>query len=109
MTIGSPTIARIKRANPALVRSWLKRRAQTALARAGYLITKLDDDSIRYVAPSFSDEVPPPARSEEALRPDHPRLRFARCLRCPRQSGSGAHPMARLVPEEEPLAGLVPG
>ena len=73
MTIGSPTIARIKRANPAL-RVWLKRRAQTALARFGYLITKLDGDSIRYLEPSYSVEVPLPAGAEEELRHDHPRL-----------------------------------
>jgi len=74
MTDGSPTLARIKRANPALMRSWLKRRAQTALARSGYLITKLDEESIRYVAPSYNGDVPLPVGAEEALQPDHPRL-----------------------------------
>lgn len=74
MTDGSPTLARIKRANPALIRSWVKRRAKTALVRSGYLITKLDEDSVRYVAPSYSGEVPLPAGAEEALRADHPRL-----------------------------------
>ena len=74
MTDGSPTIARIKRANPTFVSSWLKRRAQTALARSGYLITKLDEDAIRYLEPSHSGKIPLPDGAEEALRPDAERL-----------------------------------
>jgi hypothetical protein len=64
----------MSRGNPAQVRAWAKRRLQTRLARAGYLVSRLDEDSVRYLEPSYNGDVPLPAGAEEALKADNPRL-----------------------------------
>jgi hypothetical protein len=70
----SPLIARLKRANPALVSSWTKRQVKSVAARSGYLVTRLDDEARRYARVSHNDEVPLPAGAEAALRHDNPKL-----------------------------------
>ena len=45
-----------------------------ALARRGYLLTKLDDEAQRYVSATHNDSVPLPAGAEEYLRADNPEL-----------------------------------
>jgi hypothetical protein len=64
----------VRRANPALVRSWTKRQIKTAAARSGYLVTRLDDEARRYARVSHNDEVELPAGAEETLRQDNPKL-----------------------------------
>jgi SAM-dependent methyltransferase len=66
--------ARVKRANPALVRAWTRRQVKSAAARSGYLVTKLDDEARRYARVSHNDDVPLPAGAEQALRQDNPAL-----------------------------------
>lgn len=70
----SRTLARIRRANPALVKQWSKRRLQTRLARAGYLVTRLNDDTVRYVEPSYDGGIPLPTGAAETLKADNGRL-----------------------------------
>lgn len=70
----SPVLARLRRANPDLVRGWLKRKTQAKLAQAGYLVTRLDEESRKYVEPSHDHDVPLPNGAEEYLRQDNPRL-----------------------------------
>lgn len=72
--MASPLIARLKRANPALVKDAVKRRTQVALARKGYLITRIDEEGRRYFEVSHESDVPLPAGAEEFLRADNPRL-----------------------------------
>ncbi len=62
------------RANAGQAKAWVKRQAQTQLARRGYLVSRLDDESVRYLEPSYNGEVPLPAGAEETLRPDNVRL-----------------------------------
>lgn len=64
----------MRRANPTLVKAWVKRWLQTRLARAGYLVSRLDEESIRYLEPSYNGEVPLPSGAEETLQADNPRL-----------------------------------
>ena len=64
----------MKRVSIGPVKDWAKRSLQTRLARSGYLISRLDEESIRYLEPSHSGDVPLPAGAEESLRFDHPRL-----------------------------------
>ena len=70
----SAITARIKRANPQLVKGWAKRKAQTALVRSGYLVTRVDDEARKYLEVSHDNDVPLPAGAEETLRADNPRL-----------------------------------
>jgi SAM-dependent methyltransferase len=70
----NPLVARAKRANPALVRSWVRRQAKAAAARSGYLVTKLDDEARRYARVSHNDEVALPEGAEATLRGDNPEL-----------------------------------
>jgi len=67
-------MARARRANPALVRSWTKRKIKSAAARGGYLVTKLDDEARRYARVSHNDAVALPPGAEETLRGDNPKL-----------------------------------
>jgi hypothetical protein len=64
----------MRRANPALVKSWAKRQVQTRLARRGYLVSRLDEESVRYLEPSYNGDVALPAGAEETLKPDNARL-----------------------------------
>ncbi len=70
----SQLLAKLKRANPSLVGSWAKRQAKSAIARRGYLVTKMDTEARRYARVSHNDEVPLPPGAEEALRLDNPKL-----------------------------------
>ncbi|KAA1427474.1 putative sugar O-methyltransferase [Nocardioides antri] len=70
----SQVLAKLKRANPSLVRSWAKRQAKAAAARSGYLVTKLDGEAQRYARVSHNDAVALPPGAEETLRQDNPRL-----------------------------------
>jgi hypothetical protein len=70
----SPALARVKRANPALVSSWARRKLKSAAARSGYLVTRLDDEARRYARVSHNDEVPLPPGAEATLRGDNPKL-----------------------------------
>jgi SAM-dependent methyltransferase len=66
--------ARIRAVRPAPVWAALKDRLQSRLVRAGYLVAKLDEESIRYLVPSHDHAIPLPPGAEETLRADHPRL-----------------------------------
>jgi len=67
-------IARAKRANTQLVRHWLIRRARVGAARAGIVITRVDEETRRSVSLTHNDAVPLPAGAEEYLRADNPEL-----------------------------------
>lgn len=79
-------VARVIGARPVVVRGWAESRAQTLLARKGLLLTRLDDDqmrfiltrldyeAMRYFQPSHNDEAELPAGTAEYLRADNPRL-----------------------------------
>jgi putative sugar O-methyltransferase len=73
-TTTSPLAARLRRANPTLIRQWAKRRLQATIARSGYLVTRLDQESRHYLEPSHNGEVPLPPGAAEELRNDNPRL-----------------------------------
>lgn len=66
--------ARAKRATPRLVAQGLARRARMGAARAGILISRVDEETKRYVSVTHNDEVPLPAGAEEYLRGDNPKL-----------------------------------
>lgn len=68
-------VARARRANPELVRSWFLRRARMGAARAGILISRVDEETRRYVSVTHNDEVALPAGAEAELQADNPRLR----------------------------------
>ena len=68
-------VAKAKRANPRLVRDWAIRRARISAARAGILISRVDEETRRYVSLTHNDEVPLPEGAEAYLRADNPRLR----------------------------------
>lgn len=70
----SPFVARLKRANPSLVADATKRRVRMALARRGYLVSRLDEEGRRYFEVSHEGDIPLPAGAEEFLRADNPRL-----------------------------------
>ena len=70
----NPFVARLKRADPQLVKQWAKRQVKAGAARSGYLIDKLDDDTKRYVTLSHNDEVPLPPGAEQTLQRDNPEL-----------------------------------
>lgn len=67
-------MARMARANPELARQWATRQVKQRLARFGYLVTKLDDESRRYVSVSHNSEVGLPPGAEATLRIDNPEL-----------------------------------
>ncbi|MDZ5620015.1 class I SAM-dependent methyltransferase [Nocardioides sp. HM23] len=67
-------IARAKRANPELVRHWLLRRARMGAARAGIMVSRIDEESRRYVDVTHNDAVPLPPGADEYLRADNPAL-----------------------------------
>lgn len=69
-----PIVARMKRANPSLVAGAVKRRTQAALARRGYLVTRIDEEGRRYFEVSHDSDVPLPPGAESHLRADNPRL-----------------------------------
>lgn len=68
-------VARARRANPELVRSWFLRRARMSAARAGILISRVDEETRRYVSVTHNDEVALPEGAESYLQADNPRLR----------------------------------
>lgn len=70
----SAFVAKAKRARPELVRGWLERRVKMGAARAGFMISRIDEDSRRYVQVTHNDEVALPAGAEETLRSDNPAL-----------------------------------
>lgn len=67
-------LAKAKRANPSLVRSWVTSRAKIAAAKAGLSITRLDEDGRRYFQVTYNDAEPLPAGAEQTLRMDNPDL-----------------------------------
>lgn len=70
----SRSLALIRRAQPGLVKGWVRTRTKAAIAKSGYLVTRMDGDSRRYVSVSHNDEVALPAGAEERLRADNPEL-----------------------------------
>lgn len=66
--------ARARRANPRLVAQGVARRARVRLARAGIVVSRLDEDTRRAVNLTHNDAVPLPAGAEDYLRGDNPRL-----------------------------------
>jgi putative sugar O-methyltransferase len=70
----SKFLARLKRADAQLASQWLRRRAKETMARTGYLVTRLDDESRRYVTVSHNSAVPLPAGAEATLRTTNPEL-----------------------------------
>lgn len=52
----------------------VKRGTQRALARRGYLLTRIDEEGQRYFEVSHESDVPLPAGAESFLRADNPRL-----------------------------------
>ena len=67
-------VARAKRANPQLAAGWLARRARMRAAKAGILISRVDEETRRYVSITHNDQVPLPAGVEAHLRSDNPQL-----------------------------------
>jgi hypothetical protein len=67
-------LARAKRANPRSMSSAVTRRARMRLARAGIVVSRLDEDMRRAVNLTHNDAVPLPAGAEEFLRADNPQL-----------------------------------
>ena len=67
-------LAKARRANPELVRGWLRRRAKAGAARAGFMVSRIDEEGRRYVAVTHNDDVPLPPGAEAELRQDNPRL-----------------------------------
>lgn len=54
--------------------AWLRRQTKAGAARAGIMISRLDEESRRYIAVNHNDSVPLPAGAEDLLRRDNPRL-----------------------------------
>jgi hypothetical protein len=67
-------MARAKRANPRLVGNAVARRARVRLARAGIVVSRLDDDMRRAVNLTHNDAVALPPGAEAYLRSDNPKL-----------------------------------
>src|ERR1700683_827591 len=79
-------VARAIGARPVAVRAWAESQAQTLLARNGLLLTRLNDDqmrfiltrldyeAMRYFQPSHNDEAALPAGAADYLSAGHPRL-----------------------------------
>jgi SAM-dependent methyltransferase len=67
-------IARAKRANPQLVRHWLVRRARMSAARAGIMISRVDEETRRAVSLTHNDAVALPAGAEAYLTSENPEL-----------------------------------
>lgn len=67
-------LARARRANPRLVGGAVARRARMRLARAGIVVSRLDEDMRRAVNLTHNDAVPLPEGAEAYLRADNPRL-----------------------------------
>ena len=67
-------VAKIKRADARLATQWLKRQTKASIARTGYLVTRMDEESRRYVAVTHNDEVALPRGAEARLRSDSPQL-----------------------------------
>ena len=67
-------MAKAKRANPELVRGWLRRKAKSGAARAGFMVSRLDEEGRKYVAVTHNDAVPLPPGAEAELTADNPRL-----------------------------------
>ncbi len=66
--------ARAKRANPRAVPAWASRRVKATAARAGIMISRVDDETRRYVSVTHNDEFQLPAGAESYLRADNPTL-----------------------------------
>lgn len=73
-TGNSRSLALIRRARPATLKGWVRTRSKAALARSGYLVTRLDGESRRYVSVTHNDAEPLPAGAEQYLRADNPEL-----------------------------------
>lgn len=67
-------VAKLKRADVRTTTQWLKRQTKATIARTGYLVTRMDDDSRRYVAVTHNEAAPLPPGAEAELRADNPRL-----------------------------------
>ena len=65
--------ARLRRADPQVAGRWAKRQAKAAVARSGYLVTKIDDEARRYVSLTNNEEVPLPPDAAQALQLDNPK------------------------------------
>ncbi len=75
MTPRNPTVAaRVKRVNPRSMRTWATRQVKSTAARAGIMISRVDEETRRYVAVTHNDEVALPAGAEAHLRADNPQL-----------------------------------
>ena len=70
----SRSLALLRRANPGALKTWARNKSKAAIARTGYLVTRVDDESRRYVSVTHNDEVPLPAGAEQLLRADNPDL-----------------------------------
>ena len=70
----SQLVARLKRVDGPLARQWLTGQAKRAAARAGYLVTRMDDKSRRYVSVTHNTDVPLPAGAEQTLNTNNPAL-----------------------------------
>lgn len=70
----SPIIAKARRANPSRIRNWTAERVKVAAARAGFVVSRLDDESRHYVRVSHNDDIPLPPGAEATLRGDNPKL-----------------------------------
>ena len=70
----STAAAKLRRARPSQARRWVSQRAKVAAARAGFLVTRLNDESRHYVQITHNDTVPLPAGAEAELRQDNARL-----------------------------------
>ncbi len=65
-------VARLKRADAHAAGRWAKRQAKSAMARSGYLVSRIDDEARRYVSLTYNDDVPLPPGAEATLQPDNP-------------------------------------
>ncbi|TAM89737.1 MAG: hypothetical protein EPN43_06650 [Jatrophihabitans sp.] len=73
-TSTSRLAARLRRADGQLTRRWAKGRLKQLAARAGFLVTRMDDEARRYVRASYNAAVPLPEGAEQTLRTDNPEL-----------------------------------
>jgi hypothetical protein len=70
----SRSLALLRRASPGALKTWARTKSKAAIARTGYLVTRVDDESRRYVSVTHNDEVALPAGAEQTLRADNPDL-----------------------------------
>lgn len=67
-------VARAKRANPQLAKQYLRRQVKGVAARAGFLVTRMDEQSRRYVLVTHNTDVPLPEGAEATLNTGNPKL-----------------------------------